>query len=75
MSGYKATIVVQSTTRGYGESKREIPGAVVSIEASIDWDRLFTSLGTKAYRSKGKRTAALGGKIKVKVTQVKELRS
>jgi hypothetical protein len=70
---YKTKITVAPETRGFGESKRVIPGADVTLEATIDWTRLFNHFGAKAYRSKGKRTVALAGIIRIKATKVVEL--
>lgn len=50
------------------------PAACRSNPAT-DWTRLFNHFGAKAYRSKGRRTVALAGIIKIKEIKVTELAS
>ena len=67
---YKSKITVAPESRGYGESKRAIPGADVTLETTIDWDRLFNHFGARAYRSKGRHTTMLAGIIKIKAIKI-----
>lgn len=73
MSDWKTRITVPSEVRGWGEGRRTLPALDVRLEFTIDWQRLAQELGAKAARSKGKRSTALGGKIKVKAVKVQEL--
>jgi hypothetical protein len=68
---YKATITVPEETRGYGESRRVLPAQVATVELTLELDRIVNHFGAKAARSKGQRTTALGGRVKIKVLKSK----
>lgn len=73
MSNWKTRITVPAETRGWGENKRQLPALDVRLEFTIDWQRLAQEMGAKAARSKGRRSTAMGGKIKVKAVKVEEV--
>lgn len=75
MSTWRGKITVASDTYGWGESKRTRPALDVTYELTIDLAKLVQHLGEKAARSKGRRTKALAGLVKVKATKVVERQS
>jgi hypothetical protein len=72
---WKTRITVPSEVRGWGENKRTLPALDVHLEIAIDWQRIAQHFGEKAARSKGKRSVALGGKIKIKAVKVAEVQA
>lgn len=66
------TIIVPEEQRGWGEHKRTLPKLVATVEVYVDESWIAQHIGSKAARSKGKRSKALSGHVKVKVLKVKE---
>jgi hypothetical protein len=69
---YKAKIIVDADTWGWGESKRILPALDVDLEMTVNWDGIYKRFGAKAARSKGRRASLLGGLIKIKAVRIKE---
>jgi hypothetical protein len=72
MTTWKQTIRVPEETRGWGENKRVLPAKKATIELTINVDAILQGMGCKAARSKGKRSSAMGGKVRAVVRNVYE---
>lgn len=73
MTAWAQTIIVPAETRGWGENKRTLPALQARVELVVDLDKIIKHFGAKAARSKGGRSSALGGRVKIKILKRTEL--